>query len=140
MCIVRSICLKFKIGTNQRIGCGSDIMNSMNIIIPLHFISLKKILQTMLWPCYARVNSHQRWKQTRFRVCFHLWCELANTMNVTEWQVSWNSCMCFFNQDTIINVIYKTGVDVENTTRVYQEGVSKGSCILPALSKGPQWD
>ena len=27
----------------------------------------------------------------RFRVCFHLLCELASTMNVTEWQVSWNS-------------------------------------------------
>ena len=38
------------------------------------------------------VNSHQRWKQTRFRVCFHLWYELTSTMNVTEWQVSWNSC------------------------------------------------
>ena len=37
------------------------------------------------------VNSHQRWKQTRNRVCFHLWCELTITMNVTEWQVSWNS-------------------------------------------------
>ena len=37
------------------------------------------------------VNSHQRWKQTRNRVCFHLWCELTTTMNVTEWQVSWNS-------------------------------------------------
>ena len=23
------------------------------------------------------VNSHQRWKQTRVRVCFHLWCELT---------------------------------------------------------------
>ena len=23
------------------------------------------------------VNSHQRWKQTRFRVCFHLLCELT---------------------------------------------------------------
>ena len=23
------------------------------------------------------VNSHQRWKQTRNRVCFHLWCELT---------------------------------------------------------------
>ena len=38
------------------------------------------------------VNSHQRWKQTRLRVCFHLWCELTNTMNVTEWRVSRNSC------------------------------------------------
>ena len=46
----------------------------------------------MLWHHNARVNSHQRWKQTRNRVCFHLWCELTSTMNVTEWQVSWNSC------------------------------------------------
>ena len=23
------------------------------------------------------VNSHRRWKQTRNRVCFHLWCELT---------------------------------------------------------------
>ena len=44
-------------------------------------------LQTMLWHYNARVNSHQRWKQTRFRVCFHLWCELTSTMNVPEWQV-----------------------------------------------------
>ena len=34
----------------------------------------------MLWHHKARVNSHQRWKQTRFRVCFHLWCELTSTM------------------------------------------------------------
>ena len=46
----------------------------------------------MLWHHNARVNSHQRWKQTRFRVCFHLWCELTSTINVTEWQLSWNSC------------------------------------------------
>ena len=52
------------------------------------------------------VNSHQRWKQTRNRVCFHLWCELTLALwchsivwspffmkwDVTEWQVSWNSC------------------------------------------------
>ena len=67
-------------------------MNSMKLVIPLHFISWKKRLQTMLWHHNARVNSHQRWKQTRFRVWFHLWCELTSTMNVTEWQVSWNSC------------------------------------------------
>ena len=41
------------------------------------FYFLKKGLQTMLWHHNARVNSHQRWKQTRFRVCFHLWCELT---------------------------------------------------------------
>ena len=66
-------------------------MNSMKLLIPLHFISWKKRLQMMLWHHNARVNSHQRWKQTRFCICFHLCCELTNTMNVTEWQVSWNS-------------------------------------------------
>ena len=66
-----------------------NIMNSMKIVITLHFH--EKWLQTMLWYHNARVNSHQRWKQTRFRVCFHLWCQLTSTMNVTEWQVSWNS-------------------------------------------------
>ena len=58
--------------------------------IPLNFIWWKR-LQTMLWHHNAGVNSHRRWKQTRFRVCFHLWCELTSTMKVTEWQVSWNS-------------------------------------------------
>ena len=38
-------------------------MNSMKLVNPLHLIVL--------------VNSHQRWKQTRNRVCFHLWCELT---------------------------------------------------------------
>ena len=61
-------------------------MNSMT------FLFGKRRLQTMLWQHYARVNSHQSWKQTRFRVCFLLWCELTITMNVTEWQISWNSC------------------------------------------------
>ena len=51
----------------------------------------QKRLRALLWHHNARVNSHQRWKQTWFRVCFHLWCELTSTMNVTEWQVSWNS-------------------------------------------------
>ena len=48
-------------------------------------------LQTMLWHHNTRVNSHQRWKQMQFRVCFHLWCEQATTMNVTKLEVSWNS-------------------------------------------------
>ena len=49
------------------------------------------VVYLSFWPHNARVNSHQRWKQTRFRVCFHLWCELTSTINVREWQVSWNS-------------------------------------------------
>ena len=57
--------------------------------LSFHYIIYFIRLQTMLWHHNARVNSHQRWKQTRNRVCFHLWCELTSTMNVTEWQVSW---------------------------------------------------
>ena len=56
------------------------------------FNFMKKRLQTMLWHHNTKVNSHQRWKQTRFRICFHLWCEVTSTINVTELQVSWNSC------------------------------------------------
>ena len=60
----------------------------------------------MLWHHNARVNSHQRWKQTRFRACFHLWCELTITMNVTEWQVSWNSCNTINKQWKYLNARY----------------------------------
>ena len=61
--------------------------------LSFHYILFhEKGLQTMLWHHNARVNSHQRWKQTQFPVCFHLWCKLTSAMNVTEWQVSWNSC------------------------------------------------
>ena len=41
------------------------LMNSMKLVISLHFISWKR-LQRMLWHLDARVNSHQRRKQTRF--------------------------------------------------------------------------
>ena len=50
------------------------------------------------------VNSRQRWKQMRNRVCFHLWCELTSTMNVTEWQVSWTSCPSRFTVDRLSHV------------------------------------
>ena len=79
-------------------------MSSMKLVILLHFISWKKILQTMLWHHNARVNSHQSWKQTRFCVCFHLWCELNSTMNVTEWQVSWNSWIVLIERQTGYNM------------------------------------
>ena len=51
-----------------------------------YILFLPQRLQTMLWHHNARVNSLQRWKQARFRVCFYLWCELTSTINVTEWQ------------------------------------------------------
>ena len=50
----------------------ASIMNSMKLVILLHFISWKKKLQTMQWHHNATGNSHQRWKQTQNRVCFHL--------------------------------------------------------------------
>ena len=39
------------------------------------------------------VNSHQRWKQMRKRVCFHLWCELTLALwcHSIVWSLfSWN--------------------------------------------------
>ena len=56
------------------------------------FYFMRKVSKRCCDTAKARVNSHQRWKQMRFRICFHLWCELTSTINVTEWQVSWNSC------------------------------------------------
>ena len=67
------------------------LTNSMKLVVPLHSISWKKTPNHN-----ARVNSHQRWKQMRFRVCFHLWCELTSTRNVTDWQVSWNIIIHFY--------------------------------------------
>ena len=71
-------------------------MNSVQTCHSVTFYFMKKRLQTMLWHGNTKVNSHQRWKQTRFRVCFYLWCELTSTMNVTEWQVSWSLCRVLF--------------------------------------------
>ena len=49
--------------------------------LSFHYILFfEKRIQMMLWHHNARVNSYQRWKQTRIRVCFHLWCELTNAM------------------------------------------------------------
>ena len=60
----------------------------------------------MLW--HHSVNSHQRWKQTRFQICFHLWCELTSTIILTEWQVSWNSCKVYvFMKKKIENFWHK---------------------------------
>ena len=67
---------------------------------------MKRRLQTILWHHNARVNSHQRWKQTRFHVCFHLWCELTNTIDVTEWQVSWNLCISIPQKDLAVKSRY----------------------------------
>ena len=64
------------------------------LVLPSHFISWKSpfliltgsgFYQIWLWrltevnsqpiALIVLVNSHQRWKQTRNRVCFHLWCD-----------------------------------------------------------------
>ena len=77
----------------------------------------EKRLQKMLWHLNARVNSHQRWKQTWFRVCFHLWCELTSTMNVTEWHVSWNTCSSYDD----IPVASNRSLFPQEDTSVYQQ-------------------
>ena len=76
-----------------------DIINSMKLVIQLH----EKRVQTMLWHHSARVNSHQRWKQTRFRVCFHLWCELTPA----------------FWRQTNINIPWDLGVILAYVPRLY---------------------
>ena len=43
--------------------------------------------------CIVLVNSHQRWKQTRYCVCFHLWCELTLALwchSIIWSRFSWN--------------------------------------------------
>ena len=66
-------------------------MNSMKLVIPLHLISWKKTPIDAVTPqCLSQFTP--KIKAKRFCICFHLWCELTSTTNVTEWQVSWNSC------------------------------------------------
>ena len=80
----------------------TPIKNSMKLVISL-ILFHDKILQTMLWHHNARVNSHQRWKQKRFRVCFHLWCELTSTNCECNGMTSFNgfvpcqSLDCFYS-------------------------------------------
>ena len=70
----------------------------------------------------ALVNSNQRWKQMRNRVCFHLWCELTLTSwchstglesffmkwNVTEWQVSWKSWYCVCSNVVFVKSVWSS--------------------------------
>ena len=79
-------CLKIWTGNCKATICISVTLSWIPWNLSFRYILFhEKCLQTMLWHHNARVNSHQRWKQTRFRVCFHLWCELTSTMNVTQW-------------------------------------------------------
>ena len=79
---------------------GMSTMNSMKLVTPLRLFHEKR-LQLMLWHHNARVKSHQRWKQMRFCICFHLWCELTSTMNVTEWQ-QWAGGKTFSSSQTVL--------------------------------------
>ena len=51
----------------------SSILRKSTIIVLLHEFHETCHSVTFI----VLVNSHQRWKQTRNRVCFHLWCELT---------------------------------------------------------------
>ena len=80
-------------GVVSILDCNSHEFHETCDSVTLYF---KKRLQTMLWHLNARVNSHRRWKQMRFRVCFYLWCELTSAMNIMKWQVSSNSCSVYW--------------------------------------------
>ena len=97
------------------------------------------------------VNSHQRWKQTRNRVCFHLWCELTlvvwchsfiwslffNRLNVTEWQVSWNSWSTFSLGESlschshVVIDIYWLPYNMQ--IRLYESSFSLQNTLVPIL-------
>ena len=80
----------------------------------------------MLGHYNTRVNSHQRWKQKRFRVCFHLWCELTSTMNVTEWQVPWNSC-----EAKMSNQFYTTEAFVVHRFELIKSLMNSMKLVIP---------
>ena len=62
-------------------------MNSMKLIIPLKTPNDAVTLQ-------RRSQFTPKMKANVVQRLFHLWCELNSTMNVAEWQVSWNSWYC----------------------------------------------
>ena len=80
-----------------------------------YILFLEKIPQTILWHHNARVNSQQRWKQMMFCICFHLWCELTSTINVTEWQVSWNLCFICSLLSLLFFFIYNYHYQIHET-------------------------
>ena len=41
------------------------------------------------------VNSHQRWKQMRNRVCFHLWCEFTLALWMDGWMREFNATFAY---------------------------------------------
>ena len=94
----------------------------------------------MLWHHSAWVNSHQRWKQARIRVCFHLWCELTSTMNVTEWQVSWNS-----RWERLVSKYHSVVVNIMGWKQVWWFAVAermsnnRGTSRLPILQTESLW-
>ena len=79
--------------------CESHTMKLMNNVSWSHHLFLvSALIHEFHETCHSvtfivLVNSHQRWKQTRNRVCFHLWCELTLALwchSVVWSQFSWN--------------------------------------------------
>ena len=126
--------------------CLQKGMKSMRLVIPSGFISwvnsfsdisrkwsLPNMIGAVIIAC---VNSHQRWKQTRFRVCFHLWCELTSTINVTEWQVSWNSCNIIGN----LLLKHKKTMLWKKENMIGCKFVTNSSQHIDYLRKNSPWD
>ena len=59
-------------------------MNSMKLVIPLHFISRKKDSKRCCDTTMPESIHTKDESKLQFSACFHLWCELTTTINVTE--------------------------------------------------------
>ena len=77
-----SITIAVLSGVAGKIPRGGKIFQGQAKISKSKIFPPKKLFHEFHGTCHSvtfivMVNSHQRWKQTRNRVCFHLWCELT---------------------------------------------------------------
>ena len=89
-CNMRRLLLSWGIKNVKRSKKFITFLNYMTLVIPLHFIWWKETPNDAVTP--------QR--QSQFI------CELTITMNVTEWQVSWNSCYEIYVYEISLSVKY----------------------------------
>ena len=74
-------------------GSRHSHMNSMKLVIPLHFISLKKTQNDAVTPlCQSQFTPKMKANAVPRLLSSLVW--IHQSINVTEWQVSWNSWNC----------------------------------------------
>ena len=80
-CLVNLTKLNFYTNFILRIVYNVSVMNNYQLDNVLAFpIELPHVYHEFHETCHSvtfivLINSHQRWKQTQNRICFHLWCE-----------------------------------------------------------------